>query len=75
MKNFRIMFFIPMLALTSLFISCQKDKTCDGCENHYKNKPPFSSAGNDTTVFLPVSNLLLDGRKSYDPDGFIRNSE
>ena len=69
------MFAIPMLAFISLFISCQKDKTCDGCGNYYRNNPPFSNAGNDTTVYLPVGNLLLDGGKSYDPDGFISEYE
>ena len=35
------------------------------------NQPPVAQAGADTTVQLPVDQLLLDGRASTDPDDSI----
>jgi alpha-tubulin suppressor-like RCC1 family protein len=35
------------------------------------NLPPIANAGNDTTVKLPVTDITLNGTKSYDPDGTI----
>ncbi len=35
------------------------------------NQPPVAIAGNDTTVNLPVTDITLNGSKSYDPDGTI----
>ena len=35
------------------------------------NLPPIANAGNDTTINLPINSLLLNGSKSYDPDGSI----
>ena len=37
------------------------------------NKPPVAIAGNDTTVALPLKELVLDGSGSYDPDGTIKS--
>jgi hypothetical protein len=35
------------------------------------NQPPVAIAGAAQTITLPVSNIQLDGSKSYDPDGTI----
>lgn len=35
------------------------------------NKPPVANAGSNITIQLPVDSVLLDGSKSYDPDGTI----
>lgn len=32
------------------------------------NRPPVADAGRDTTVVIPIPSVILDGRKSYDPD-------
>ena len=32
------------------------------------NRPPIANAGQDTTIVLPKSHLILDGSKSSDPD-------
>jgi hypothetical protein len=37
------------------------------------NQPPVALADAARTITLPVSNALLDGTKSYDPDGTISN--
>src|SRR5690606_9858532 len=36
-------------------------------------KPPIADAGNDFSVQLPSDALLLDGSRSYAPDGSITN--
>ncbi len=51
------------------FISCKKEKSCEGCSNG--NHPPVADAGNDTIVRLPVDSVLLNGSLSTDPDGTI----
>jgi Polysaccharide lyase/K319L-like, PKD domain/Secretion system C-terminal sorting domain len=38
-----------------------------------QNQSPIANAGQDTTVTLPVSSVLLNGGASYDPDGTIVN--
>jgi hypothetical protein len=35
------------------------------------NQPPVANAGADVSITLPINNLVLDGSKSYDPDGTI----
>jgi alpha-tubulin suppressor-like RCC1 family protein len=35
------------------------------------NQSPIANAGNDSTVNLPVTDITLNGTKSYDPDGTI----
>src|SRR5215203_3808240 len=52
-----------------IFISCKKEKSCEGCSNG--NHPPVADAGNDTIVRLPVDSVLLNGSLSTDPDGTI----
>lgn len=36
------------------------------------NKPPVAKAGNDSTIFLPINSINLDGSLSIDPDGQIK---
>jgi hypothetical protein len=35
------------------------------------NQDPIANAGEDTTIVMPESSVLLDGSASYDPDGTI----
>ncbi|MBS1565372.1 MAG: T9SS type A sorting domain-containing protein, partial [Bacteroidetes bacterium] len=39
--------------------------------NPSNNKSPVADAGRDTTVALPYSGAILNGKSSYDPDGRI----
>lgn len=54
---------------TVIFLSCKKEKSCDGCING--NKPPIASAGPDQVIALPSDSISLDGSASTDPDGMI----
>ncbi len=37
------------------------------------NQAPVANAGNNQTITTPVSSVVLDGSRSYDPDGTIAN--
>ncbi|HTB25065.1 MAG TPA: T9SS type A sorting domain-containing protein, partial [Puia sp.] len=37
------------------------------------NQAPVANAGNNQTITAPVSSVVLDGSRSYDPDGTIVN--
>ena len=37
----------------------------------HPNLPPKADAGQDITITLPLDSVVLDGSKSYDPDGTI----
>ncbi len=37
------------------------------------NQAPVANAGNNQTIIAPVSSVILDGSRSYDPDGTIVN--
>jgi len=65
------LFFILVLFLLSgsVFFSCRKERSCEGCING--NKPPIANAGRDTIIVLPQDSATLDGSASYDPDGSI----
>ena len=63
---FALIFF---LAGTFVFISCNKEYSCEGCNEN--NKPPIAVAGRDQSITLPTDSILLDGRNSSDPDGTI----
>jgi hypothetical protein len=52
-----------------LFISCKKEKSCEGCIKG--DKPPIANAGPDQVITLPTDSVLLDGTSSSDPDGKI----
>jgi hypothetical protein len=60
-----------VLALVAflLFHSCQKEYSCEGCNE--KNNPPIAMAGSDTVITLPTDRIMLDGSRSSDPDGTI----
>ena len=51
------------------FISCKKEKSCEGCKED--NKPPIAIAGPDRAITLPTDSISLDGSASNDPDGTI----
>ena len=51
------------------FLSCKKEKSCEGCING--NKPPIAIAGPDQVVTLPTDSISLDGKASSGPDGTI----
>jgi hypothetical protein len=59
-----------ILLLLSVSVSCRKDNSCDTCRG--ENKPPVALAGPDQVIMaLPSISAMLDGSKSYDPDGKI----
>jgi len=60
---------IIALAGIFLFLSCKKEKSCEGCKEN--NKPPIAIAGPDQVITLPTDSVLLDGSSSSDPDGTI----
>ena len=53
------------------FLSCKKERSCEGCING--NKPPIAVAGPDQVITLPTDSVSLDGNASSDPDGIISN--
>lgn len=52
-----------------ILYSCKKEYSCEDCLQ--TNKPPIANAGLDFSLVLPVTNALLDGNASSDPDGSI----
>jgi hypothetical protein len=52
-----------------LFIAYKKEYSCEGGING--NKLPIANAGPDQVITLPTDSVLLDGRKSIDPDEAI----
>src|SRR5678809_312166 len=60
-----------LLLITSvtIFLSCKKDHSCEGCNKG--NKPPIAMAGPDQVITLPTDSISLDGTASNDPDGRI----
>jgi hypothetical protein len=69
MKTILRHLFTSLLAGLFLFLSCKKEKSCEGCING--NKPPVALAGPDQVITLPADSVLLDGSASNDPDGTI----
>jgi hypothetical protein len=59
------------ILLTSIlfFLSCKKEKSCEGCREN--NKPPIAIAGPNQVITLPTDSVSLDGNASNDPDGTI----
>jgi Tol biopolymer transport system component len=55
--------------LAVIFISCEKEYSCEGCKEN--NKPPIAVAGPDQSITLPTDSISLDGSASSDPDGTI----
>jgi hypothetical protein len=64
-----ILKFSICIIVASFFLSCKKEKSCEGCKEN--NKPPIAIAGPDQVITLPTDSVLLDGRTSSDPDGMI----
>jgi hypothetical protein len=56
-------------AVFVIFLSCKKEKSCEGCVE--SNKPPIAVAGPDQIITLPTDSISLDGSASNDPDGTI----
>ncbi|HLO83126.1 MAG TPA: hypothetical protein VK166_19320, partial [Chitinophagaceae bacterium] len=52
-----------------IYTSCKKELSCENCTE--VNKPPIANAGHDTTIFLPVDSVILDGSRSSDQDDGI----
>ncbi|MEO7483222.1 MAG: hypothetical protein ABIT81_05645, partial [Ferruginibacter sp.] len=52
-----------------LFLSCQKELSCENCSGN--NKPPIAIVGSDQIISLPTDSITVDGTASYDPDGTI----
>ena len=63
--------FAACILLTEIiiFVSCQKEISCEGCRD--SNKPPKTNAGPDQVIILPTDSVSLDGSASSDPDGTI----
>ena len=62
-------FVLTLMAGSTIYASCRKETSCEGCDE--KNKPPIAVAGPDQVITLPADSVLLDGRSSSDPDGII----
>jgi hypothetical protein len=63
---------IISFAWALVFISCKKEKSCEGCIGN-NNKPPTAIAGPDKLITLPTDSTSFDGSLSNDPDGTISN--
>ena len=69
---------LPLLIAGSIFCSCKKESSCEGCRTSQPtqptsnaNKSPIALAGFDHIITLPANYVLLNGSASYDPDGRI----
>lgn len=69
MKKILLPLLILSTLLTGIFLSCKKEKSCEGCREN--NKPPTAIAGPDQVITLPTDSISLDGSASNDPDGKI----
>lgn len=47
--------------------SCSKEYSCENCNT--LNQPPVAIAGADQELRLPLDTAILDGSRSFDPDG------
>ena len=69
MKNVSAFIVLTAALGMLLFLSCQKEYSCEGCIGN--NHPPLAVAGPDTVITLPRDSVILDGSKSSDPGGKI----
>ncbi len=69
MKKTFFLLFTASIGVGIIFISCQKEISCEGCRD--SNKPPIAIAGPDQVITLPTDSASLDGTASSDPDGTI----
>ena len=63
-----------LLALL-LFASCQKEVSCEDCNENNStsvNAPPVANAGTDQTITLVTNEINLNGSNSTDPDNNIK---
>jgi len=66
----KIFFFLFLATFCgSIFFSCRKEQSCEGCMNG--NKPPVANAGPDGVITLPANTINLDGSGSTDPENNI----
>ena len=76
MKKIALYLFIISIASVISFVSCKKEKSCEGCINGVgtgitTNHPPIANAGTDQTITLPTNSVIVDGSGSTDPDNNI----
>ena len=76
MKKIAYYFFVMSVASSMVFLSCDKEQSCEGCVNGVNtvlttNHPPIANAGPDQTITLPANNVIIDGNGSTDPDNNI----
>ncbi len=68
MKKILFLLLIVSIAASGIFLSCQKEISCEDCK---ANKLPIAIAGPDRIITVPTDSILLDGSGSDDPDGKI----
>src|SRR5678815_2944581 len=69
MKNMISAGLLLLITTVTIFLSCEKDPPCQGCNKG--NKSPVAIAGPDQVITLPTDSISLDGSASSDPDGTI----
>src|SRR5215204_5882949 len=69
MKNIALHIILFSVVACAILLSCRKEYSYKGGIGN--NKPPIANAGRDTIITLPIDSLILDGSKSFDPDGTI----
>src|SRR5678815_1434395 len=69
MKNMISAGLLLLITTVTIFLSCEKDPPCQGCNKG--NKSPIAMAGPDQVITLPTDSISLDGTASSDPDGTI----
>jgi K319L-like, PKD domain len=69
MKNLFLFVVVLLITACVIFISCNKERSCEGCNEN--NKPPIAVAGPNQVITLPTDSVSLDGNASSDPDGTI----
>jgi WD40-like Beta Propeller Repeat/PKD domain len=69
MRKLFLLIILSVVTGVSIFISCRKKNSCDGCTGI--NQPLIAKAGPDQVITLPTDSVSLDGTASSDPDGTI----
>lgn len=67
MKRHFLFSVVFLCVVNWLIQSCTKELSCEKCNN----KNPVAVAGNDTSFYLPVASVFLNGNASFDTDGQI----
>jgi len=68
MKNKMLFFLVLSLLSGTIFFSCRKKLSCEGC--NITNRRPVTNAGPDQTINW-TNWVTLDGGQSADPDNNI----